>query len=313
MDASFHEVAPLRQAARETVRELGMLDHCLGDLGLTQAQCHVLIELERNGVLGVQDLADVLRVDKSTMSRAVASLERSGFVTARDEPDDRRRKPLTLTARGKKKLDRIHEFSNRLVSDALALLTEDERRTVLSGMSLYAKALQRARAQKEYEIRPIEPKDDPDVAGIIRRVMPEFGADGPGFAIHDPEVNAMSEAYAGDRSAYFVVTRRGSVVGGGGFAPLQNGPEDVCELRKMYFLPDARGHGVGKKLLLFVLDRARAAGFSTCYLETLDRMARARELYRSVGFTDLDAPMGCTGHFGCNSWMARDLGPSRPQ
>lgn len=72
-------------------------------------------------------------------------------------------------------------------------------------------------------IRPIEPRDDADVAAIIRAVMPEFGADGPGFAIHDAEVEAMHAAYARPRSAYFVVEVNGRVVGGGGVAPLENG------------------------------------------------------------------------------------------
>ena len=44
----------------------------------------------------------------------------------------------------------------------------------------------------ELKLRPIQPQDDAAVASIIRTVMPEFGADGPGFAIHDPEVNVES-------------------------------------------------------------------------------------------------------------------------
>jgi len=47
-----------------------------------------------------------------------------------------------------------------------------------------------------FQIRPIEPSDDAAMAAIIREVMPEFGADGPGFAIHDEEVDCMAEAYA---------------------------------------------------------------------------------------------------------------------
>lgn len=54
-------------------------------------------------------------------------------------------------------------------------------------------------------IRPIEPRDDAAVAAIIRAVMPEFGADGPGFAIHDAEVDTMSAAYARPRCSYLVV------------------------------------------------------------------------------------------------------------
>ena len=92
-------------------------------------------------------------------------------------------------------------------------------------------------------IRPIEPRDDPAVAAIIREVMPSFGACGPGFAINDPEVDYMSRAYAAARSAYFVVEEGGKVIGGGGIAPLVGGDGDTCELRKMYFLPSLRGAG----------------------------------------------------------------------
>ena len=82
-------------------------------------------------------------------------------------------------------------------------------------------------------IRPIDPSDNAAVAAIIRAVMPEFGADGPGFAIHDTEVDTMYQAYAQPRCSYFVVERDGTVIGGGGVAPLQNAEADVCELRKM--------------------------------------------------------------------------------
>ena len=66
-------------------------------------------------------------------------------------------------------------------------------------------------------IRPITAADNAAVASIIRRVMPEFGADGPGFAIHDAEVDDMCAAYAILRAAYFVVEKDGVVMGGGGF------------------------------------------------------------------------------------------------
>lgn len=46
----------------------------------------------------------------------------------------------------------------------------------------------------DFLIRPIEARDNVAVASIIRTVMPEFGADGPGFAIHDAEVDAMYQA-----------------------------------------------------------------------------------------------------------------------
>jgi putative acetyltransferase len=118
-------------------------------------------------------------------------------------------------------------------------------------------------------LRPIEPRDDAAVAAIIREVMPTFGACGPGFALSDPEVDAMSAAYAAPRSAYFVVEQGGRVLGGGGIAPLAGGDAETCELRKMYFLPEARGRGLGAALLQRCLESARGSGYRRCYLETL--------------------------------------------
>ncbi|HWX67158.1 MAG TPA: GNAT family N-acetyltransferase [Rhodanobacter sp.] len=156
-------------------------------------------------------------------------------------------------------------------------------------------------------IRPIEPRDNTAMAAIIRTVMPEFGADGPGFAIHDTEVDTMYEAYAQPQSSYFVVERDGVVVGGGGVAPLENAEPDVCELRKMYFLPQARGIGAGTAMMQCCLDAARTLGFARCYLETLTGMDAAQALYKRSGFTPLCAPMGGTGHFSCDRFFILEL------
>ena len=157
------------------------------------------------------------------------------------------------------------------------------------------------------QIEPIAQADDAQMAAIIRTVMPEFGASGCGFAINDPEVDWMSRAYAGPRSAYFVVRRDGRVLGGGGVAPLEGGDPDTCELRKMYFLPEARGLGAGAAMMERCLEAARGFGFRRCYLETLTGMDAAMRLYERSGFQRIDAPMGATGHGGCNTFYLRDL------
>ena len=156
-------------------------------------------------------------------------------------------------------------------------------------------------------IRPIHAADDPAMAAVIRTVMPTFGACGSGFAINDPEVDWMSRAYAAPRHAYFVVTRDELVLGGAGVAPLQGGDADTCELRKMYFLPEARGIGAGSAMMTRCLDAARQFGFRQCYLETLTGMDAAMRLYERSGFRRIDAPMGATGHGGCNTFYLRDL------
>jgi putative acetyltransferase len=157
------------------------------------------------------------------------------------------------------------------------------------------------------ELRPIEERDDPEVARLIRTVMPEFGACGPGFAIFDPEVDAMHAAYSEPRAAYWVITDDGNVVGGGGYGPLAGADGDVAELRKMVFLRVLRGRGLGARLLALCLERMQSDGYRTCYLETLDQMSDARRLYERFGFERLERPLGNTGHHGCNVFYARKL------
>lgn len=157
-------------------------------------------------------------------------------------------------------------------------------------------------AAPAYRIRPIAAHDDASVAAIIRRVMPEFGATGCGFAISDPEVDWMHRAYSAPRSGYWVVEIDGRVAGGGGVAPLEGGDGATCELRKMYFLPHARGIGAGAAVMAHCLDAARRFGFQRCYLETLGGMDAAMKLYERSGFQRIDTALGATGHGGCNTF-----------
>ncbi len=158
----------------------------------------------------------------------------------------------------------------------------------------------------EISIRQIQPEDNPGVANVIRAVMPEFGASGEGFAIHDPEVDNMFESYQ-NKAAYFVLEENGKIIGGGGIAPLAGGPENYCELKKMYFLPEARGKGMGTTMLNLCLDAARQWGYTHCYLETFKTMEKAISVYHHFGFSPLDGPKGNTGHFSCTHFFELEL------
>ena len=152
-------------------------------------------------------------------------------------------------------------------------------------------------------IRAMRPGDNAAVAQIIRGVMTEFGAVGCGYSIGDAEVDAMYEAYPAPLSAFYVVEDEGRVIGCGGFGPLAGAVAETCELRKMYFLPDLRGRGLGAALMDTFLESARDAGYERCYLETVERMEKARALYARCGFQVIDEPLGNTGHGSCNHWM----------
>jgi putative acetyltransferase len=157
------------------------------------------------------------------------------------------------------------------------------------------------------EVRRVDKNDNPAVANIIRTVMPEFGASGAGFAIHDSEVDNIFEAYSRPRTAYFVCESDGRIVGGGGVAPLEGGDPNICELKKMYFLPDVRGKGMGQKVLTSCLNAAKEIGFQLCYLETFNTMRDAMKLYEKNGFNKIKGPMGNTGHFACDTFYTLKL------
>ena len=156
-------------------------------------------------------------------------------------------------------------------------------------------------------VRSLEQKDNSAVRDIIRTVMPEFGASGKGFAIHDNEVENMFEAYTRPRCAYFVWEENGRILGGGGVAPLEGGDADTCELKKMYFLPEGRGKGLGQAVLSECLKAAKEIGFKYCYLETFNTMDSAMKLYEKNGFQKIAGPCGNTGHFSCDRFYKREL------
>jgi len=156
-------------------------------------------------------------------------------------------------------------------------------------------------------LREISVSDNEAIAKIIREVFVELGVPKVGTAYADPELDTMFSAYQKARSAYFVIEVDGQLLGGGGIAPLAGGPEAICELQKMYFLPQARGMGWGEKLIDACLDFAKEQGFTQCYLETMPYMKAAQKLYKKKAFRYIDGPMGATGHTSCNVWMTKTL------
>lgn len=162
-----------------------------------------------------------------------------------------------------------------------------------------------------YKLRPITAADDAAVERAIRAVLVEFGANRPGFAWADPELGRLSTVYhaaAVPAAAYWVVDHDTlGIVGGGGYAQLGGGEAGLCELQKMYLLPKARGLGAGRALIRQCISDAAARGYTRMYLETLRSMTAAQALYRSEGFEPLAAPLGATGHGGCDCWFVRPL------
>lgn len=162
-------------------------------------------------------------------------------------------------------------------------------------------------SNNEFIIREIQQKDNAALAKIVRSVILEMGAPTIGTAYEDKATDQLFETYQKEKAIYFVLEHNQKVVGGAGIAQLDNFDGNVCELQKMYFLPEARGRGLGSKMIIVCLEKAKEFGFESCYLETLPYMKDAVKLYKKNGFRNLDKPMGNTCHYSCDVWMIKNL------
>jgi len=157
------------------------------------------------------------------------------------------------------------------------------------------------------QIRPIQPADNPTIAGIIRTTFTEFGIDRPGTAYYDTAIDDMYSSFQQPGSRYHVGLIDGHIAGGAGIYPSAGLPQGVCELVKMYLSPHARGRGLGKQLIEACMDFARQAGYRQVYIETMPELEKAVSIYERFGFHHLDHAMGNTGHYGCSLWLLKDL------
>ncbi|MDB9525652.1 GNAT family N-acetyltransferase [Oscillatoria sp. CS-180] len=151
-----------------------------------------------------------------------------------------------------------------------------------------------------FKIRDIQAQDNTRMAEIIRQVLTEFGANRPGFAWTDPEIDTLFQAYGKPGSVYLIATVDDAVVGGGGIAAFPCEYPQICELQKMYVLPEFRGRGIGTYLLKQLLKVAQDQHYQGCYLETFGPMQGAIRLYETLGFTRLSQPLGNSGHCACD-------------
>ncbi|WP_412841370.1 GNAT family N-acetyltransferase, partial [Aeromonas dhakensis] len=299
---------PLRALSRDLVRELGMLSQQCGELALSPLEAHLLIELE-SGPATNQQLAERLRIDKSNASRPLARLAERELISWHPHPSDGRSKEARLTIAGQAQLLDLHQEMDSAMEETLAQLTLAEREQLWEGLRLYRSALSRARRQQGYRIRPITPADNPAIAAVVRAVSAEYGLTADkGYGVADPNLDFLHETYLGERSRYWVIQGPdGTILGGGGIAPLAGEEGQVCELQKMYFMPSLRGLGLGRRLVLQALDEARALGYQRCYLETTAVLREATALYESLGFEHLPGPLGSTGHDACEICMVLAL------
>ncbi|MCC8173834.1 MAG: GNAT family N-acetyltransferase [Odoribacter sp.] len=145
------------------------------------------------------------------------------------------------------------------------------------------------------------------LAKIIKATFKEHNAPLDGTVYSDPTTNHLYELFQTDKSILWVALINNQIAGCCGIYPTQGLPPQHAELVKFYLSKEARGQGIGKKLLLKSLDSAKDMGYKTIYLESLPHFSQAVSLYERHGFKRLNQPLGQSGHDSCNIWMIKEI------
>jgi ribosomal protein S18 acetylase RimI-like enzyme len=129
---------------------------------------------------------------------------------------------------------------------------------------------------------------DADI-GEIRALFLEYAQSlGIDLAFQDfeAEITGLPGAYSPPHGCLLLATADGRSAGCVAVRDLQAG---LCEMKRLYVKPEARGQGVGRALAEAAIRFGRASGYEAMRLDTLPNMVAAQALYRQLGFREIPA------------------------
>ena len=156
-------------------------------------------------------------------------------------------------------------------------------------------------------IRQIQKEDNLGIAQMIRGVFEEHNAPTEGTVFTDPTTDNLFELFKTQNSIFWIAIHHEKIWGCCGIYPTQGLEKDCIELVKFYLPAEARGKGIGKKLMECCVQSAKELGYQKLYLESIPAFAKAVSIYEKLGFIHLEKPLGNSGHNGCDIWMLQDI------
>jgi DNA-binding MarR family transcriptional regulator len=136
----------LRELLRILVRDLGILEKSDASCcGISIAQCHAIVEIGRRGKITLVELADLLGLDKSTMSRTINNLVEADLVLRELDMENRRYVIIQLTDNGRTVFKNTEENMNSYFQSVFSSIPEDKRNQVLESLQLLTSAVETSR------------------------------------------------------------------------------------------------------------------------------------------------------------------------
>lgn len=283
MSVSSREISLVRAFNRDYTRRIGVLGEAYQDSPYSLTEARVMYEIAHRPQVTAAELAADLAVDRGYLSRILKRFTAQKLLVQAASTQDGRRRNLTLTAAGKRSFAELDQKSQQQVAAMLSGLSGADRQSVLSGM----RSMQRA-----FGGGGLEPADviyrqhrPGDMGWVVQR-HGELYSQEHGW---DETFEALVAGIACDfirnlrpgRERCWIAEHEGRRLG---CIFLVAAEADTAKLRLLLVEPEARGCGVGRRLVSECVAFARAAGYSRVVLWTQESLGAARHLYAEAGF-----------------------------
>src|SRR5580765_2257332 len=275
----------VRAFNRFYTRRIGVLHEHLLDGPFSLAETRVLYELAHRDQPAATDLARDLGLDAGYLSRILRRFEARGLIDRAPSPADRRQSLLRLTRRGRRTFAPLERRARADAAAMLGRLPAQGQRQVVEAMSTIEQLLAPPGPVREaapYVLRTHQPGD---MGWVIHR----HGAIYARERGYNAEFEALVARICADFLDHFdpagercwIAERHGDIVGS---VFLVRKSKTVAKLRLLLVEAEARGLGIGRRLVDECVRFARTAGYRRITLWTQNDLDAARRLYREAGF-----------------------------
>jgi DNA-binding MarR family transcriptional regulator/predicted N-acetyltransferase YhbS len=279
------KIAAMRRFARFFAQRLGALEAGPAGSSYSATEVRVLAELSLYDARTVTALSRTLGLDAGYLSRVIRRLETTGVVSKSASAADNRQQPLALTQQGQAEVRTIDAIATSRYSALIRTLPAHIHAPVLDAMERLEGAFGSdvpARDATPYLLRPHRVGDLSYIAARnIASCMEEFefGAE------YERDVLRVSsqflESFDAQRECCWVAEREGAVVGS---VLLRRANETESEVTMLFVESQARGAGIGRRLLAEAVRFAERAGYGDVRADLSESMKSARFLMHAAGF-----------------------------
>lgn len=276
------QVDVVRAFNRLYTRKIGVVDGTASS-PFSLAEARVLYELAHRDQRTATDIRKELGLDAGYMSRILRDFERRKLVTRVRAKTDARQKFLSLTARGQRAFASLDERSNRDVAAMLGGLSSAERKQLVDAAQTIRRLLgDKPEPRAPYLLRQHQPGD---MGWVVHRqgilYAEEYGWDETYEGLAAEIVAQFIKNYDPKRERCWIAEKDGARVGA---VFVAKASEEVAKLRLLHVEAEARGLGIGKRLVKECLRFAGHAGYRKMTLWTQSNLHAARHIYKQAGF-----------------------------